>query len=376
MQPLARDRVILKGALNDRTNSKIVSEPGLLLEARLHTVSTYIAPMPPASSLRKEYIARINRVMDYIERNLDRPLKLDELSRVANFSAFHFHRIFTAFTGETLNRFIQRVRIEKAATLLLTDPEASVTAIALDCGFSSSSTLARAFSAQYGMSASEWRSGGYRKICKAERKTGNANSKDRNDFDEFASYLECVHEEGARSNANAMQERRKLMIDTNQVTVEVKKLPTMHVAYVRHVGPYAGDEELFKGLIGRLMKWAGPRGLIKFPETKMLMVYHDNPEITDESKLRTSVCITVPRDTAVDGEIGSMDIPGGTYAIAHFEIGGDEYGEAWKYVYGQWLPDSGYQPDDRPCFEMPHNDPEDHPERKHIVDICVPVRPM
>lgn len=332
--------------------------------------------MPPTSLQRKEYIARINRVMDYIERNLDRQLKLDELARVANFSAFHFHRIFGALTGETLNRFIQRVRVEKAGSLLLTNPAASVTEIAFDCGFSSSSTLARAFSAHFGMSASEWRDGGYRKICKTRSKIGNTNSKDGNDFDEFASYLERVHDEGARSFENTMQERRTLMIDTSKVTVKVETLPTMHVAYVRHVGPYAGDEELFRGLIGTLMKWAGPRGLVRFPESKMLMVYHDNPEITDESKLRTSVCITVPEGTPVDGEIGSMDIPGGEYAIAHFEITGDEYGDAWKYVYGQWLPDSGYQPDDRPCFEDCLNDPGQHPEGKHIVDICVPVKPM
>lgn len=150
----------------------------------------------------------------------------------------------------------------------------------------------------------------------------------------------------------------------------------MHVAYVRHVGPYAGDSELFGRLIGTLMKWAGPRGLMNPPDTQMLMVYHDNPEITDESKLRTSVCITVPEKTPVDGDIGAMEIPGGRYAIAHFEIDAEQFGEAWQYVYGQWLPDSGYQPDDRLCFERCLNDPGQHPEGKHEVDICVPVKPM
>ncbi|MCK5076904.1 MAG: helix-turn-helix transcriptional regulator, partial [Calditrichia bacterium] len=55
--------------------------------------------------LRSEYIASINRVIDYIEKNLDKNLTLDTLSDVANFSRFHFHRIFSAIVGETINQF-------------------------------------------------------------------------------------------------------------------------------------------------------------------------------------------------------------------------------------------------------------------------------
>ncbi|HPQ41968.1 MAG TPA: GyrI-like domain-containing protein [bacterium] len=40
------------------------------------------------------------------------------------------------------------------------------------------------------------------------------------------------------------------------------------------------------------------------------------------------------------------------------------------------MPDSGWQPDDRPCFELCLNNPATHPERKHIVDICIPVKPL
>ena len=44
-------------------------------------------------------------------------------------------------------------------------------------------------------------------------------------------------------------------------------------------------------------------------------------------------------------------------------------------VYAGWRPDSGFQPDDRPCFEIYHNDPRQHPEGKGIVDIGIPVKP-
>ena len=118
------------------------------------------------------------------------------------------------------------------------------------------------------------------------------------------------------------------------------------------------------------------RGLLHFPETKFITIYHDNPDITDETKLRTDVCLTVPAGTQVDGEIGKAKIPAGKYAVAHFEITPDQYQDAWNAVYGGWLPEGGYQPDDGPCYELYLNDPKEHPEGKHIVDICVPVRPL
>ncbi|MDD2422120.1 MAG: GyrI-like domain-containing protein [Heliobacteriaceae bacterium] len=68
--------------------------------------------------------------------------------------------------------------------------------------------------------------------------------------------------------------------------VEIKVLPEMTVAYVRYVGPYQGDAELFERLHNKLYTWAGARDLIQFPQTKSLIIYHDSPEITEESKLR------------------------------------------------------------------------------------------
>jgi len=59
-----------------------------------------------------------------------------------------------------------------------------------------------------------------------------------------------------------------------------------------------------------------------------------------------------------------------------FELAVDEYQAAWDAICGGWLPESGYEPDDRPSFELCLNDPATHPQHKHIVDICIPVRPM
>src|SRR5580658_7902808 len=103
-----------------------------------------------------EYTRRINRVIDHLRANLDRPVKLKELARVACFSEFHFHRIFGAVAGETVNQFTNRLRLEKAARLLRFSRQ-SLTDVAMDCGFSSSATFSRAFRSGYDTSPSQFR---------------------------------------------------------------------------------------------------------------------------------------------------------------------------------------------------------------------------
>ena len=316
------------------------------------------------------YTARINSVIDYINQNLDGDLSLKKLSHIALFSPFHFHRIFSAMVGETLNQFIQRVRVEKAATLLVNNKRTPITDIALDCGFSSPATFSRTFRETFGMTASKWRTGGYhrrRNICITESNIHQTISKQGKDFNISSMYID---------NTTQNLTWRITMKDEQNVKVEVKDQPETYVAYIRHIGPYQGDSSLFEKLFQKLFQWAGPRGLLRFPDTKAMCIYHDNPEITDADKLRTDICITVPQDTAVDGEVGKMTIPAGTFAIARFELKADEYKQAWDSVYGGWLPNSGYQPDEGPCFEIYHNDPKEHPENKSIVDICIPVKPI
>ena len=167
------------------------------------------------------------------------------------------------------------------------------------------------------------------------------------------------------------------MNGNKEITVEVKEMPALHVAYVRHIGPYKGDSQLFERLFTQLMKWAGPRDLFNPTETKLLSLYHDDPNVTGEEKLRMSICMTFPENTKVEGEIGEMDIEAGKYAVGHFELkDSSEYEDAWKMLFGHWLPESGYQCDDKPPYELYLNDPKQHPEGLHIVDICVPVKPL
>ena len=93
----------------------------------------------------KEYQQRINKAIDFIEKHYSDDLTLDLLAREANFSKYHFHRIFYTLIGETLFEFIQRIRLEKAASRLFLNKDLPISDVAYDCGFSSPSVFARAF---------------------------------------------------------------------------------------------------------------------------------------------------------------------------------------------------------------------------------------
>lgn len=115
------------------------------------------------------YRQRINAVIDYVNAHLDRAHSLDELSRIARFSKFHFHRVFKNVTGETVNEFVKRLRLERAVKLLRRVPRLSVTQVALHCGFESASDFSRSFKHRYGFSPREFSDKRFReesKICK------------------------------------------------------------------------------------------------------------------------------------------------------------------------------------------------------------------
>ncbi len=316
------------------------------------------------SAQRREYIARINRVVDYVWAHFDQELCYEELADIARFSRFHFHRVFSSIMGETLTDFIRRVRLERAAAKLLADLEVPVTNVALDGGFSSPSVFARAFKERFGMSATTWRQrGGSRhgKICKANSNQGQALRKP----------CEAPRGEAPYDDIYNSSPRRPAMRKL-KYTVEVKTLDPLHVAYIRHVGPYNEIDRAF----ARLMTWAGPRGLLSASGARVLAIYHDNPEVTEASKLQSSACVSVPPGTVVGNDVGEMDVPGGVFAVGHFEIDGSEFKQAWDALLGEWLPSSGYQPDDRMCYEVYLNDHETHPEKKFKVDICEPIKPL
>jgi AraC family transcriptional regulator len=76
--------------------------------------------------------------------------------------------------------------------------------------------------------------------------------------------------------------------------------------------------------------------------------------------------------------LGKVISNSGKYACASFELSSDEYQAAWDWMYKNWLPTSGYIPDDRLSFETFSLEKNKNNKNKHkqFVDICIPVKPM
>jgi AraC family transcriptional regulator len=307
---------------------------------------------------RNEYFRRVHKAIDFLDANLSREVSLEELAAVACFSKFHFHRIFKEVTGETVGQFALRLRLQRAASELVFNHAKNVTAIAYDCGFAESSVFSRAFRQRYGASPSQWRKGDHVLPDSNQRQMLG------NQCQSLATII------GYPAWTEQQPEWRMKMTDMKEISVTIEDMPDLTVACVRHVGSYSQIGSAFDALYA----WAGPRGLAN-PPAKVLGIYYDMPGSTTEDKLRSDACVTVAPGTKAEGNVSVKTIPSkGKYALGHFEFDGKEgFQKAWNAMFAVWLPQSGYQCDDRPTFELYRNDCQnDH----YLVDICIPVRPL
>ncbi len=320
---------------------------------------------------KREYLERIRTVLDYIDSHLSQELSVETLAGVACFSVFHFHRLFTAIMGESLYAYIRRLRLEWAANVLRSHQEMSVTEAGLNCGFSSSASFARAFKQHFGRSATEWRRMQSKK-GKEKSKKGQTESKAGQDSSGKGLYSGS----GTRRVHPNLDGGEKRM----ELKVEIQELKPLTMAYVRHHGGY--DEKGIHRAYEGLYKWANARGLFR-PETRVLGVSLDNPEVTPASKCRYDAGITVPPETEAKGEVGVREVPGGRHAVFRYQGLKEGIAAFYDAIYGRWLPESGFQPADRHGYEIHHKAAEASTgdgkcleEHDHYFDFCLPVEPV
>lgn len=316
-----------------------------------------MSPITPSSE--QVYEQRINAAMDFIAANLGEGLQLAQIAGAAGFSPFHFHRVFAAIVGETPHRFVARIRVERAAALLLDQTTQTVSEIGSSCGFATPSAFSRAFKANFGLTPSVWRHSGSRAV---ESANTNASS-----FSQRQSPAATVHE---------LDPGRAWELECaglRPASIEIAHLADIDVAYLRHTGPFAANPAVFASLFGRLGIWAEEtEGVSAADETFAL--YHDDPTLTDDDRLRFSAAVRIDAGVAPMPPVSRSLIRGGRYAVARFTLGDADYSEAWTGMLGAWLPASGFEPDDRDYFERFPS--LDSPSQTRIVDICLPVRPL
>ncbi len=301
---------------------------------------------------QEEYIRRIHKVQDYIENHLGQSLSIEELSGAAGFSKYHFSRIFQGILNEPLAHYVNRIRIENALFLLAHRADKNMTNIAYELGFSDSAVFSRAFKNYYGVSPREYRKE-YSKNCK----------------DSFL-----------LSEYNKNTAKKEWSGNTPPVTgqITITNLKEKQLAYVRHTGTYMTLAKEYPNLLQTLLTYAKKQNFLVEDQNWVLAMYHDNPEFTEESQFRTSICITVPEEILIkeDGILGSMKLEGGLYAIGHFRILQEQYSDAWDHMYREWILGSGYVPRNSYPFEVYCNDPYADENHFHEVDIYVPIEPI
>ena len=154
---------------------------------------------------------------------------------------------------------------------------------------------------------------------------------------------------------------------------EITELEERTVAYVSFVGNYVGNVEVFAELFGKLGNWAGPKQLMG-PNTLFMSAYYDDPGVTPPEELKLEACMTIDDDIEVEGEIKKQKLPGGKYVVMRAELtGAEEYGPAWEKIV-EWLMQNNLEMDmSRASYEVYLNDPEQHPEKHHIVELNIPI---
>jgi AraC family transcriptional regulator len=105
-------------------------------------------------------LKQVQKVVAYAAGHLDEDVSLEALAGQAGLSAFHLHRVFSAVAGETPKQFTLRLRLGRAAAMLLTT-EDSVLDIALACGFQSHEAFSRAFRKRFRITPSAYRERGF-----------------------------------------------------------------------------------------------------------------------------------------------------------------------------------------------------------------------
>jgi len=324
----------------------------------------------PAKRHSDDHQLRVNRVLDYISRHLDGELSLARLAQIGCFSPFHFHRIFQAVCGETLNNHVRRVRLERAAQLMRAAPRRRITEIALETGFPGGAEFSRSFKNHFGRTASSWdrRSPLEKsKICKAPQ--------------EHPFY--------------ALEELTRWK-NEQQMSVRVSRLHAFLYAYIRVFAPY-GNSRLVDAYHA-LLAWLANRGT-ETREAVFIGMSLDDPSLTPPEKCRYDMGVAFPREPRNRGMLEDIirgrgrsratalptqaECSRGGLSLREFEpqemasmhCVGDlgNVDRAWHYLYRVWLPGAKFEPADLPAMELFVRLPEEIGWTTFDLQACLPV---
>jgi AraC family transcriptional regulator len=282
----------------------------------------------------KAYAERFDRVFDFIDRHLDEPLSVEQLSRVAHFSKFHFHRQFSLYAGIGVLGYVRLLRLRQASYRLVFRRQERIIDIALDTGFESPEAFSRAFKQAFGQSPSQFRKS------------------------------PLWQPWGERFRLPPRERREKM-------DVTVVDFPETQVALLAHRGEPArlNDSAL------KFIEWRKQSGLSPVQSSRTFGVAYDDPESTEPELFRFDICGELSEQVPENpqGVVNGV-IPGGRCALIRHFGSHDRIGDSVYPLYRAWLPESGEELRDFPLFFRYLNLMPDVPEHELVTEIYLPLR--
>ena len=285
------------------------------------------------SAARAAYARRFDAVLVYIESHLDGDLSVQTLSGVANFSAFHFHRQFTAWIGVPVARYVQLMRLRRAAHRLASQAPCSVLEASLDAGFESPEAFSRAFRRACGMAPSAFRR--------------------RPNWQVWSAAFVVPH----FSRSIVMQ-------------VRIVQFPETRVAALSH----HGSPGLVNQSVRRFVAWRERSGQSPVQSSRSFGIAHDNPDTTPPEEFRFDICGELAEPLAPN-EFGVRELvmPACRCAVVRHVGSTDAIGETIYPIYRDWLPSSGEKLRDQPLFFHYLSVYPETPQDQWQTDIYVPL---
>lgn len=285
------------------------------------------------------YRARMQRVLNHIDRHLEDELGLAVLADVAAFSKHHFHRQFVAAFGITPHRYVQLARMKRASYRLAFRDDASITEVALDAGYEAADAFARAFRERVGQVPSTFR-----------------NAPD------WGRWLATF---GPLSHA-----RSTLMTHFSGSDVTIRDVPATPVAVMTH----RGDPTRIGETIQRFIAWRKATG-VRPNVSATFTVFHSDPRTTPPAEFRLDLCAATDRVIAAnDDGVEPGVIPGGRCAVLRVVGASDDLEPAARFLYRDWLPASGEELRDFPLYCQRLTFFPDVPEHEVLTDLYLPLR--
>jgi AraC family transcriptional regulator len=283
---------------------------------------------------------KVQPVLAYAARHLDDDLSLEVLASQAGLSPFHLHRVFSAIAAETPKQLTRRLRLERAAVMLLSSKD-SVLNIALACGFQSHEVFSRTFRQRFRITPSSYRKRGF--LHEVDRKQA------RDHGALVAQVGRCVRlfhiRENGRSQKNNMTYSiTKKMLSPQPVLVIRRKIKPDEVA--KALGEIFGQIHLYNQRAGAVM--TGP------PFTRYL---EWGPGL-----LTIEAGMPIAEAAPGEGEVKADFLPGGFAAVTVHTGPYDQLTDAHAAVQ-QWIEAEGLVAQGAP-WESYVTDPADYPDPK------------